>query len=59
METIQSINLVCTNPHMCNGRTCIAGTSIEIVTISTAKVLGGQEPDEGHCLLGTIAGSLS
>ncbi|MBK8935327.1 MAG: DUF433 domain-containing protein [Chloroflexi bacterium] len=46
METMQSINLVSTNPRVRNGRPCIAGTTIEIATIATAKVLGGQEPEE-------------
>lgn len=46
METMQSINLVSTNPHVRNGRPCIVGTSIEVGTIATAKVLGRQEPEE-------------
>ena len=46
METMQSINLVSTNPRVRNGRPCIAGTTIEIATIATAKVLGGQEPED-------------
>jgi len=46
METLQSINLVSTNPRVRNGRPCIAGTTIEVATIAIAKVLGGQEPEE-------------
>ena len=40
------ITLVSTNPCVRNGRPCIAGTTTEIATIATAKVLGGQEPEE-------------
>lgn len=46
METIQSINLITTNPHVRNGRPCIAGTTIEIAVIATAKIMGGREPEE-------------
>lgn len=40
METMQSINLVSTNPHVRNGRPCIAGTTIEVAAIATASVGG-------------------
>jgi uncharacterized protein (DUF433 family) len=46
METMQSINLISTNPHVRDGRPCIAGTTIEVATIATTKVVGGQEPEE-------------
>lgn len=46
METMQSINLISTNPAVRNGRPCIADTTIEVATIATAKVLGGQDPEE-------------
>ncbi len=46
METIQSINLITTNPKVRNGRPCIAGTSLEVAVIATARVVGGQEPEE-------------
>jgi uncharacterized protein (DUF433 family) len=44
--TIQSINLIATNPQIRNGRPCIAGTSIEVSVIVTAKIVQGLEPDE-------------
>ncbi|HRQ38237.1 MAG TPA: DUF433 domain-containing protein [Chloroflexota bacterium] len=46
METVQSINLITTNPQVRNGRPCIAGTSLEVAVIATARVVGGQEPEE-------------
>lgn len=30
METIESINLIATNPQVWGGRPCIAGTTIEL-----------------------------
>ena len=45
METMQSINLITTNPHVRHGRPCLAGTTLEIATIAMAKVMG-QEPEE-------------
>ena len=44
--TIQSINLISTNPKIRNGRPCIAGTSIEVSVIVIAKIVQGLEPDE-------------
>jgi uncharacterized protein (DUF433 family) len=46
METIQSINLISTNPNVRNGRPCIAGTSIEVSAIAIAKVVHMQSADE-------------
>lgn len=46
METIQSINLITTNPKVRNGRPCLAGTSLEVAVVAIAKVIGGQEPEE-------------
>lgn len=45
-STIQSINLISTNPTIRNGRPCIAGTSIEVSVIAIAKIMNGLEPDE-------------
>ena len=44
-STIQSINLISTNPSIRNGRPCIAGTSLEVSAIVTAKIVNGMEPD--------------
>jgi len=47
MQTIiQSINSITTNPSIRNGRPCIAGTSIEVSVVVTAKIMNGLEPDE-------------
>ena len=44
MDTIQSINLITTNPKVRNGRPCLAGTTLEVAVIATAKIMG-QEPE--------------
>ena len=44
--TIQSINSITINPSVRNGRPCIAGTSIEVSVIVSAKIVSGLEPDE-------------
>ncbi len=44
--TIQSINLISTDPNIRNGRPCIAGASIEVSVIVVAKIVQGLEPDE-------------
>ena len=44
--TIQSINSITTNPSVRNGRPCIAGTSIEVSVVVTAKIMNSLEPDE-------------
>ncbi|MBC8100569.1 MAG: DUF433 domain-containing protein [Armatimonadetes bacterium] len=46
METTQSINLISTNPTVRNGRPCIAGTTIEVAVIVTAKLVRQQSPDD-------------
>ncbi len=45
-STIQSINLISTDPSIRDGRPCIAGTSIEVSVIAIAKIIHGLEPDE-------------
>ncbi|HFE66306.1 MAG TPA: DUF433 domain-containing protein, partial [Chloroflexi bacterium] len=40
--TIQSINLITTNPQVRNGRPCIAGTSLEVAVVAIAKIVHGQ-----------------
>ncbi|MCA9996375.1 MAG: DUF433 domain-containing protein [Anaerolineales bacterium] len=44
--TIQSINLISTDPNIRNGRPCIADTSIEVSVVVIAKIVHGLEPDE-------------
>ena len=46
METIQSINLIATNPNVRGGRPCIAGTTIEVSAIAIAQIVHMQSPDE-------------
>jgi uncharacterized protein (DUF433 family) len=46
VATIQSINLISTNPQVRGGRPCIAGTTIEVSVIMIAKIVHGQTPDE-------------
>lgn len=46
METIETINLITTNPDVRNGRPCIAGTTIEVAVIAIAKIVHGQTPEE-------------
>ncbi len=44
--TIESIDLIATNPQVRGGRPCIVGTSIEVAVIAIAKITGGQQPEE-------------
>jgi uncharacterized protein (DUF433 family) len=46
METIQSINLIATNPKVRGGRPCIAGTGLEVSTIATARIVHNRTPEE-------------
>lgn len=46
MDTIQSINLISTNPNVRSGRPCIAGTTIEVSVIVIASTVQMQSPDE-------------
>ncbi len=45
-ETVQSINLITTNPNVRDGRPCIAGTTLEVSAIVIAKIIHGQSPDD-------------
>jgi uncharacterized protein (DUF433 family) len=45
-QTIQSINLISTDPGVRNGRPCIAGTSIEVSVVAIAKIVHGMDADE-------------
>lgn len=44
MATIQSINLISTDPNVRGGRPCIAGTGIEVTTVAIAHIVHGQTP---------------
>lgn len=46
MAIVQSIDLITIDPEVRNGRPCLEGTTIEVAAIVTAKVVGGQEPEE-------------
>jgi uncharacterized protein (DUF433 family) len=46
MAIVQSIDLITIDPDVRNGRPCIGGTTIEVAAIATARVVGGQEPEE-------------
>jgi uncharacterized protein (DUF433 family) len=44
--TMQSINLISTDPRVRNGRPCIAGTTLEISVVAIAKIVHSQSPDQ-------------
>jgi uncharacterized protein (DUF433 family) len=45
--TVQSINLITTNPKVRGGaRPCIAGTGLEVSTIAIARVVHDRTPEE-------------
>ena len=46
METIQSINLIATNPDVRSGRPCIAGTGLEVSVIVIAHIVHQRTPGE-------------
>ena len=46
MATIQSINLISTDPEIRGGRPCLAGTGIEVTTIAIAMIIHQQTPGE-------------
>lgn len=46
VATIQSIDWIATNPTVRSGRSCIAGTTIEVSVIAISKIVHGQSPDE-------------
>ena len=45
MNTIQSINLIATNPKVRNGRPFIIGTTLTVADIAIAKIYHGQDAD--------------
>ncbi|PJF40940.1 MAG: DUF433 domain-containing protein [Chloroflexi bacterium] len=46
MESINSINLIATNPSVRNGRPYIIGTTVTVTDIAIAKIYHQREPDE-------------
>lgn len=44
--TVESINLIATNPQIRGGRPHIIGTTIEVAVIAIARVVHGQQPEE-------------
>lgn len=46
METIQSINLITTNPKVRNGRPCLAGTGLEVSVIAIARIIHNRTPEQ-------------
>ncbi len=46
MNTIQSINLIATNPQVRGGRPCIAGTGLRVIDIVMASIFHDRTPGE-------------
>lgn len=46
MQTIESINLIATDPKVRNGRPCILGTGIEVSAIAIESVVHMQSPEQ-------------
>jgi uncharacterized protein (DUF433 family) len=46
MATIQSIDLITTDPDVRGGRPCIGGTGIRVIDIAIAQVFHQRTPDE-------------
>ena len=46
MDTVQSINLIATNPNVRNGRPCIAGTGLLVTDIVIAHIFHQRSPGE-------------
>lgn len=46
MDTMQSINLITTNPKMRNGRPCIAGTGLRVTDVIMATMFHDRTPGE-------------
>lgn len=45
METIQSINLIATNPKVRSGRPYIVGTTVTVADVAIVKIYHGQDAD--------------
>jgi uncharacterized protein (DUF433 family) len=46
METVQSINLITTNPKIRGGRPCIAGTGLRVIDIAIASIYHDRTPGQ-------------
>ena len=46
METIESINLITTNPRVRGGRPCIAGTTLRVTDLAIASLYHNRTPSE-------------
>lgn len=45
METIQSINLIASNPNVRNGRPYIVGTTVTVADVAIVKIFHRQDED--------------
>ncbi len=46
MDTVQSINLITTNPKVRNGRPCLAGTGLEVSVLAIARIIHNRTPEQ-------------
>ena len=46
MNTIQSINLIATNPDVRSGRPCLVGTGLEVAVIAIAQTVHQRTPEK-------------
>jgi uncharacterized protein (DUF433 family) len=46
MDTIQSINLIVINPHVRNGKPCIAGTGLRVTDVAIATIFHERTPSQ-------------
>ena len=46
METVQSINLIATNPKVRSGRPCIVGTGLRVTDVVMATIFHHRTPGE-------------
>lgn len=46
MLTIESINLITTDPAVRGGRPCIAGTGLRVIDVAAAAIFHGRSPGE-------------
>jgi uncharacterized protein (DUF433 family) len=45
MQSIQSINMIATNPKVRSGRPYIIGTTVTVADVTIAKIYHAQDPD--------------
>ncbi|MBN1121130.1 MAG: DUF433 domain-containing protein [Anaerolineae bacterium] len=46
MDTVQSIDLITTNPNVRDGRPCLAGTGLEVSVLAIARIVHNQTPEQ-------------